>query len=214
MVRKETAKTNCLAKSKAIRLAVIALALTLVVSVGAAAAFFTTYVRAEGGHELLLGDETYIEEEVNGMEKTISIANKGDTNVYVRVKLLYSDYNNEVDISFDDENDLKLEGDGYYYYNKILKPGEFTTEITASIKIKGEKSPMDQVDVIVVNECTQYIWDDQGLGNTPAYPGWANRPANVPQPQAQADDANGQVADTNAQNAGTDTTNNGEGGNE
>ena len=212
MVRKETAKTNCLAKSKAIRLAVIALALTLVVSVGAAAAFFTTYVRAEGGHELLLGDETYIDEKVDGMEKTIKIVNSGDTNVYVRVKLLYSDYNNEVDIKLG--SDWKLESDGYYYYNKILKPGEFTTEITASIKIKGEKSPMDQFDVIVVNECTQYIWDDQGLGNTPAYPGWANRPANVPQPQAQADDANGQGADANAQNAGTDTTNNGEGGNE
>ena len=212
MVRKETAKTNCLAKSKAIRLAVIALALTLVVSVGAAAAFFTTYVRAEGGHELLLGDETYIEEEVNGMEKTISIANKGDTNVYVRVKLLYSDYNNEVKIDLG--SDWKLEGDGYYYYNKILKPGESTSNIVAEISVKGDKKPMDQFDVIVVNECTQYIWDDEGMGNTPAYPGWANRPANVPQPQAQADDANGQGADTNAQNAGTDTTNNGEGGNE
>ena len=175
-MEKEKVNASCLRQNRAIRLAAIALALILLVSVGATAAYFTSVVSAKGGHELVLGEEAWIEEEVADNQKTISIKNVGGTEaglvnsrLYVRVKLLYSDFNNDVTISLG--NDWALESDGYYYYKKVLKPGESTSNIVAKIDVTGEgaKAIADQFDVIVVNESTQYIYEGP---NDPSYKGW------------------------------------------
>ena len=166
---------GCLRQNNVKYLAVIALALIQLVSIGSTAAYFTSFVSAEGGHELILGEEAYVEEVVTDNQKTISIRNIGGTDdavnssLYVRVKLLYSDYNNDVTVTLG--KDWAKGSDGYYYYEKILKPGKSTTNIEAKIDLtdEGAMRIVDQFDVIVASESTQYIYEGP---NNPSYKGW------------------------------------------
>ena len=79
-------------------------ALLLLGSAGAgqAMAYFTTYVTAAGGHPVTLGYETQIEEEVENMTKHIVIANTGESDCYVRVKVFSG---SQFPVSFSQEAD-------------------------------------------------------------------------------------------------------------
>lgn len=73
-------------KSKWI-LTAFALIMVLGLSIGTAMAYFTTFVTAQGGMTIRLGDTTTIEEpEVSDWEKHIVIHNQGPDACYVRAK--------------------------------------------------------------------------------------------------------------------------------
>ena len=60
-------------KKKNVILALLAAGLVLTSSVGSAWAYFTTYVEAQGGVTISLGDETDVEETFSSWTKHVSI---------------------------------------------------------------------------------------------------------------------------------------------
>ncbi len=156
-------------KNKIFWLAMIAVVLVGSVSVQSAMAYFTTYVKAEGGYEITLGDETEIEEDVKDMTKSISIKNTGETDCYVRVKVFCG---SQLNISYSGAVDgsgnqyWTLDDDGYWYYKDILKVGESSEVLNAKIELPEDYK--DTFNVIVVQECTPVQYKEDGT----AYADW------------------------------------------
>ena len=154
---------------KRIYLAAAALALVVTLGIGSAMAYFTTYVLADGGVELSMGSTVTIPKEKMDLHyKIVSIKNTGDYDCYVRVKAFVSAENGE--LVFSDEDGKWTPGaDGYYYYSDIVKPGETTD--TVKIAVNGllvEPEEGEAFNVIVVQECTPVLYDENGN----AYADW------------------------------------------
>lgn len=124
-------------------------------------AYFTTYASAKGGYELQAGTETEIQEEIDNLDKHIRIENTGEADCFVRVKVFAGSV---TDISYTSESGNWQMGEGgYWYYGKILAPGEMSEELTASIQVpEGMEDRMDSFDVIVVQECVPVSYREDG----------------------------------------------------
>lgn len=147
-------------KKKNIFLAVLAAVLVLSSSIGAAVAYFTTYVTAKGGYVVRIENETQIHEEVGKGQKTISIINTGNTPVFVRVKAFYSE---DFTVEGGDENWVKNESDGYWYYQKAVEKTAPTSNLTLTITVKGtEWNDEDIRNVIVIYESVPAIFTAAG----------------------------------------------------
>lgn len=149
------------------------MALVLVGSVGVheALAYFTTYVQANGGYEVTLGAEAALSETVENMTKYISVSNTGDMDCYVRVKIFSGDM---VGITYasakaSDGSDLWIynSSDGYWYYKDVVAAGGKTGQITAKIVVPEDIK--DSFNVVVVQECTQVLYREDGT----AYADWS-----------------------------------------
>lgn len=172
-------------------LAAAALTLTTGVAVEKAMAYFTTYVVAEGSHELDLGfsiTEPY--EKVENWTKHITIQNTSENPCYVRVKVFAG---SRYPLEFEDKSGGNwIKGkDDYYYWTGILSPQgtkdengkllDQTGELLAKIVEKAVQNAQDQqqsVNVIVVQECTPVPYDDKGNPLTWDKVDW-NRTADV-----------------------------------
>lgn len=119
-------------------------------------AYFTTYASAKGGVTIELGHNTRIKEEFKDWKKTIQIENTGDVDCYIRTKIIAA---SQFDITAEGSN-WSLSSDGYWYYSQIVKPGEMTEAIVASIKVKKEVEA--SFNVVVVQECTPVVYDKDG----------------------------------------------------
>ena len=149
--------------------ALIAVILVLTAGIGTTFAYFTTYARATGGHKVVLGEETEIQEEVYERTKHVQIrAIEGSVPVFVRVKAFAP---SQYDLDFEGgswtegPNDAsKAEGtSNWWYYNTALEaPAEdgdeersfsLTDELQIHIgNIPGDPENGDTFDVIVVYE--------------------------------------------------------------
>ncbi len=155
-------KTN-LFKNKTFWLAIVAGGLVCSISVPSAMAYFTTYVKAEGGYEITLGSETEIEEKVKDMTKEISLTNTGETDCYVRVKVFSgSQINMTYTSAVDDSGNTYWTSneDGYWYYKDILKVNRSTEILKAKIELSEDYK--DSFNVIVVQECTPVQYHEDG----------------------------------------------------
>lgn len=143
------------------------------IGVSEAMAYFTTHVMAKGGYPLTLGTETSLEEEVEDMTKHIVLANTGENDCYVRVRVFCgSSFKINYSPAVDDSNEpyWRLgEDDGYWYYRDIVSAGEKTEELLASIEVP--EGVTESFDVIVIQECTAVLYDEDG---TP-YADWENK---------------------------------------
>ena len=157
-------------KNKAILL-VMTLTLVLSLTVGLTMAYFSDYTAAEGDAMLSLGATDKIHEDVDGKNKSVWIENIGDTNIVVRVAVYGpSQMKMKVDSS------LWQEAGGYYYYKKILKPGETTKKGTlkANTEFPAGTDLGPEFEIVVVQECAQAIY---GEGSTLVKPaGWSYVP--------------------------------------
>lgn len=135
-------------------------ALLLLGSAGAgqAMAYFTTYVTAAGGHPVALGYETRIEEEVENMTKHIVIANTGESDCYVRVRVFSG---SQFHVSMTPGDGWSDGGDGFWYYDGILPVGEKTSELLAAIEDIPEDYE-ETFNIIVVQECTPVLYGEDG----------------------------------------------------
>ena len=123
-------------------LILIALVFALIIcaTIQPAIAYFTTYVRAKGGHKVSLGDTTTITEHFSNWKKEVTIGNKeGSEPVYIRAKVLYEG-KYKLDVSgvgwtgpIQDPNPIR----GYYFYY-----GESDTVLTA-LNEKESTSPLN-----------------------------------------------------------------------
>ncbi len=124
-------------------------------------AYFTTYASAKGGYELQAGTETEIEEEILELTKHIRIVNTGEGDCFVRVKVLAGSL---TPVScLDNSGKWTLGEDGYWYYQDILPPKAATEELVATIEVpEGMEDMMDSFDVMVIQECTAVLYQEDG----------------------------------------------------
>ena len=155
---------------KVLAMSAAALGMTAALTIESSLAYFTTYVSAGGSLTVNLGAETTIHEDVSNMTKHISIRNISQTNdCFVRVKVFYG---GELAVDFNDESgNWYLGEDDYWYYRPILPASpdpdnpSLTTILDAKI-IVPEGFDMDSFNVVVIQECTPVIYDENG--NPPA----------------------------------------------
>ena len=123
-------------------LILIALVFALIIcaTIQPAIAYFTTYVRAKGGHEVTLGDTTKITEEFSGWTKRVTIANEeGSEPVFIRAKVLYE---GKYTIAVSGTGWTAQQEDEYYYYgsssnNLTILPGGQVTKNPLCVEIQG-----------------------------------------------------------------------------
>lgn len=157
-------------KDKKLLVTALSLILCLTVSIGIALAYFTDYEDARGGAEIKLTGRTETEEEFDGDEKVVSISNTGETDMVVRVLA----FGENLTFNTGNNGDWADGGDGAWYYTKVLKAGESTSELR--IAVGGRVDPKDPVeyDVTVVHEASRVTYD----GDEVARPdGWTGCPA-------------------------------------
>lgn len=131
-------------------------------SVPASLAYFSDQSKASGDKDVKLGWETVLHEDVKDNNKHITIENKGDTNVIVRVAVFAADF-----ATVDPGDDWQLK-DGWYYYKKILKAGERTPELF--VEVKAEESSQADFNIIVVHESSRVVYSDNNTLKVPD--GW------------------------------------------
>lgn len=135
--------------------AVLALTASLAAGVGA---YFSDYETALGDVELHLNGKTEIEEKLIENGKVISVANTGNSEVVVRVAVYGPD---DIEITLAKEDDWFKSNDGYYYYKKVLAPGESISDITALLKLTEDEAAVigNQFDVVVVHESALAVYE-------------------------------------------------------
>ena len=150
-------------------IALLAAVMILVTSVGLAYAYFSDYHEATGSAVLQLNGQTEITEDVDETsgQKTIKIVNVGKANTVARVRIYGPD-----GMAVEPGADWEKIGD-YYYYTKILAPGDETSTIIAKIDGIPVDADMDNFDITVIQESALAVID----GGIVAKPdGWENFP--------------------------------------
>ena len=156
-------------------LLVIAIALVLSLSVGLTMAYFSDYSAARGGKGIALGGKTELQDEYTSDKKEVSIYNKGETDVVVRVSVyapIVIGNDGEQTATVSGDNWVKVgEGDtAHYYYKYVLKPGETTDTLLVKTEYLKNADLGDLAEVIVTHESAQAVQDANGNIATPK--GW------------------------------------------
>ncbi len=155
-------------------LVILALVLCLSASVGMTLAYFNDYEDASGGATLNLGGKTELSEGEDHAQKDIVITNTGKTNMIVRVAIMGEGVRYFKDAPKYDFDDWALATDSngvtWYYYKKVLAPGESTSDILAKMEFSWEGDEPDySFEITVVHESAQAVYN----GRTLACPaGW------------------------------------------
>ena len=151
------------------KLVIIAAALVMIgaASVGPAMAYFTDTQLATGMVSVNLADSKLTpHESVENMIKTIQVENTGSYDVYVRVRAIYG---STVSVNVADGssgNWSKAEGDDYYVYSAVLKPGEITEALKLEI-IPPSGTTQSSFNVIIVEEATKALYKADGTYEDP-----------------------------------------------
>lgn len=148
-----------------------ALAVALVVSLGAAAgtawAYYTDTNRASGMIAFNYEPNppsTEVKEEQKGLNKVISVKNTGEVDAMVRVKIFAPDIDGvTTEIKAGEGWTQAVEGnkEGWWYYTSPIAPGAFTSEIKVNVEIKNPKD-VPAFDIVVVQQCTSTSPDTPG----------------------------------------------------
>ena len=134
----------------------IAVSLFMFTTISSSGAWFSSYRELDGVANLKLSHQTKVIKNIDeDGNKHITIRNTGETDVVVRVKIFGGDFVN-IEAS---ENWIK--SDDWYYYNKVLKPDDYSGSIDATVT--GEGAPDFDFDVIVILEAERAVYDGQQL---------------------------------------------------
>lgn len=139
----------------------VAVIMTLSVSVGMTIAYFSDTASAEGGAVLLLQGQTEIHETPEEGQKTISIENisTDPVDMVTRVRVYAP-----VDIEPNLGSGWADGGDGWWYYTEALAPtapGNTTTNLVVTWEVK-ESDHLENYDVVVVHESSVATYNDAG----------------------------------------------------
>lgn len=137
-------------KKRQLALTLLVFALIITATIQPAIAYFTTYVRAEGGYTISIGDTTKIREDYSDWTKHVYISNEENSEpVYIRAKVIYT---GSYSLSISGDNWIYDNDDEYYYYSSkydaetkeydliALVGGTETNELTVSIVGIPEKN--------------------------------------------------------------------------
>ncbi|MEC4293800.1 hypothetical protein [Adlercreutzia shanghongiae] len=151
-----------------------ALAVALVVSLGAAAgtawAYYTDTNRASGMIAFKYKPNppsTEVKEEPDGLNKVISVKNTGEVDAMVRVKVFAPTIDGVTVSIFPVADDGKTEietgsgwtqsvegnkDEGWWYYTSPIVPGAFTSKLKVDVSI-DESKDVPAFDIAVVQQC-------------------------------------------------------------
>jgi hypothetical protein len=175
-------------KRKALLAASLVVALVLGMSIVPAGAYFTDSSEANGGVDVTITPSTDIREWYKEGVKHVVISNDPEATsaVYVRAgvfttaKVAISSDNNSWTGPSNESDWVGPTGYGWFYFNKILQPGDFAgspdpsnpngDELTVDITFPTVKSPDkpdgaiegDNFNVIVMYEATPVLYDADG----------------------------------------------------
>ena len=125
-------------------LLLLTLALIASASIQPAIAYFTTYVRAKGGHPVSIGDTTTIEETFKDWTKTVVIRNKeGSEPVFIRAKVIYTDLSGKLGFTAAGTGWTALQADGYYYYSSANPTTSTITVDKRTVNAMAGLTPLD-----------------------------------------------------------------------
>lgn len=125
-------------------LVLLTFALILSASIQPAIAYFTTYVRAKGGHPVSIGDTTTIEETFKDWTKTVVIRNKGGSEpVFIRAKVIYTDLSGKLGFTAAGTGWTALQTDGYYYYSSANPTTSTITVDKRAVNAMAGLTPLD-----------------------------------------------------------------------
>lgn len=149
-------------RKKSLCLAGAALLLAGSVTAGSAMAYFTTNATASGGGQVSLGfTQTEPNETFGERSKHITVANTGERDCFVRVKIFAGEkYQSGLQI---EGSGWTLGEDGYYYYENVVAPGTSTSdELVATIPEELLATIDTDFNLIVVQESTSVLYDAEG----------------------------------------------------
>ncbi|MGN0168749.1 MAG: hypothetical protein ACI4AB_11945 [Acetatifactor sp.] len=113
--------------------------------------------------------ETEIEEKIDGMHKEPSVKNSGTAECLVRMQVTVSPDDSENRLfSLDYQTGFEagqwiLKGDGYYYYNGYVAPGESTQPLFTTVTwIPEDYSSFEPFDIILYQEAVQVRAQNEG----------------------------------------------------
>lgn len=145
-------------------IALLAVMMLIITSIGVTAAYFSDTDKVEGDAQLNLKGETKIEEGDKDF-KQIVITNTGKADLIVRAKLFGID-ENIMDVTIPSG---WAAGDGGWYYFKTILPGDQSPQATTGapieVKLKEKLTPKqiaelgDSFEVTVVHEATPVVYD-------------------------------------------------------
>lgn len=135
-------------------------------------AYFTAYDEAEGNGTVDLVWSTKITEELpENRDKKITISNTGETPVIVRVQVFSGEFAETY--SYEDGEWIPKE-DGWWYYSKILEPGEDTSELYVEVKL--DSVPDYDFNIVVVHESSRVFYVN-GTNTLETPEGWTYVPS-------------------------------------
>ena len=171
-------------------LASLALLLVLGVGVRSSVAYFTTYAQSEGGETVQLVHREELEEDVTGLSKAITITNaaydpengRPTQPVFVRARA-YTGDEFEQYFTYTAGAGWRDGGDGWYYYDEVLNPGDSTTVLNAALGdipvddngaliVNGIEVDQNQINVVVVFESTLALYAYQEDGTYVPFAAW------------------------------------------
>lgn len=158
-------------KSLAQRAGLVAAAtvICLVAVAGTAFAYFTDYVAANGSKTLNLEYSTETKEELDGLDKHITMTNTGNTEVFVRVQLFYGEGSNQnVTVTVPGEGT----GEGWsqdaadshvWNYAGTLAPGQSTSQLVVDVTAN---ETIKDYNIVVIGQTSPVLYDE----NNDPYP--------------------------------------------
>lgn len=124
-------------------------------------AYFTANTQAEGGMKIK-PVETYPKEDIVDREKILTVYNDKDAApVYIRARGFSGD---DADLEYTGGEGWIDGGDGWWYYEPILQPGEHTTQLIVNIsKVLPDGAEVgDNFNIVVVYEAIRLVDGAEG----------------------------------------------------
>lgn len=152
-------------------LALTAMLIIAAVSMPLTLAYFSDYARAEGSKDIQLAWQTELKESVKNNDKHITIDNKGETPVIVRVQV-FANADLLESIGPTTEGKWAEGSDGWWYYMSILKAGQAMPESDELfVNVKGAESLADKdFNIVVIHESQRAVYENNTTLKAPA--GW------------------------------------------
>lgn len=169
-------------KRRNLILSVLALLLIACAVINPAVAYFTANTSADGAIPLYFYRETEIYEEMDGLNKLVTIKNTGGDHpeladpVWIRARAYISDALNNDDHFFVSGDSWDDGGDGWYYFNVPVPVGGSTTPLKVEVKnlpVNEEYQENDEyyismIGVGVIYQSVTAFYDVDGIQFQPA----------------------------------------------
>ena len=135
-------------------------------------AYLSSEVKATGSvkYNIKYANAKITMDTVSELKRNIKITNTGNTSCYVRIRIIGTD---NIGIAYSSNNNGEDRwtdgGDGFWYYEKVLEPGESTINLEIEVYIYDSQVE-NKIDCPIVAEATEIIYQPQSQEPIPNGP--------------------------------------------